>query len=245
MSSNNKIVLTFQDGTIEANITKGNESIVKNVSYADLGGILSERTEQESPWLPGEYGLQKYSYVGNMEYYLYLEPAKMINLNYNDGSVRKQYKTIIPITAYFIALRKSGLTYKHVGSKIAALKSPIFSGAEVLYEVPVGNIYDDQRICWGRNDIQVPQLKSIQGLSNLFCTSEFNSDLDGNKFSSFRNSENSELNRCIHLYNEMDKRIEQGMTFEEGNAFIQSIMRKIHGDSFTISRMWKDFIANN
>ena len=37
MSSNNKIVLTFQDGTIEANITKGNESIVKNVSYADLG----------------------------------------------------------------------------------------------------------------------------------------------------------------------------------------------------------------
>lgn len=69
--------------------------------------------------------------------------------------------------------------YVTTSSKVYAMKQSILTEKEELYETFFSNIYNgSEQICWGYNTLNIPTLKSIQGIPSLFFNAPFNSDLD-------------------------------------------------------------------
>ena len=124
------------------------------------------------------------------------------------------------------------------------MQTPIYSGKEPIYRAPFSNVYDDGRICWGHNAVQIPQLKAIQGLSTLFFGAPFNTDLDENRFNRFNRSYvDGTASLSLHLQMEMNAMLKDPeKTPDDALAFVNSVMRKSSGN---IESKFRDFTERN
>ncbi|MNE60902.1 hypothetical protein D3C80_1560790 [compost metagenome] len=85
-----------------------------------------------------------------------------------------------------------------------------------LYNFPIGNVYDDLRICWGNT--RLPSISSVvqlSGIPNIFYSAPFNGDLMGNN--SFRGYGHNGMHivqfldmLTEHTYFPMDRLIQWG-----------------------------------
>lgn len=143
-------------------------------------------------------------------------------------------KFTCPILAWFIVLDKSSSgSYSVRDTFMYALKTPIYTGKEPLYKAPFSNVYGDGRVCWGENIIEIPQLKSIQGLSTLFFGAYGNTDLDENRFQSFgRKYFSGEAHLSLHLQMEVDSMLKDSAnTPDDVLEFVNS---KLSQESTTV-----------
>lgn len=79
----NEANLTLKDGYVDVKIKNGAVNSNKTISYEELGSIFEKTGNISSPYLPGEFGLQKYMINGNREYYLYIEQPKIVTCKYD------------------------------------------------------------------------------------------------------------------------------------------------------------------
>lgn len=62
---------------------------------------------------------------------------------------------------------------------VKALLRPVMKPSDLVFDVPVGNLYDDSSVCWGNNDFDPsPNLMFISSILSRFYGSPFNADLD-------------------------------------------------------------------
>lgn len=238
-------ILNIKEGYVEVKEEQEHGTTLKNISVDSLSSVFRKSVDVQTDWLPGEYGVQKYAVKGNIELYLYLEPARVVNAkyeiesrdnpepDYDDYEDEDEYeeahatylenmdslnnKTVAPILAWFIMLEKrSSGSYNVLKTAMFAMKQPILTGYESLYSAPFANVYDHDEVCWGYNTVQIPALKSIQGLSTLFFNAIANSDLDSNRFIRFeRKLVGGNASRSVHLQMETNEMFKKGYTAEQ------------------------------
>lgn len=215
-------ILSLKESHVHVEMKTDGIHTEKNITYSDISRMFENRSTITSDYLPGEYGVQRFAFKGNRELYLYTEPPRRVETKYSVGGNLHKNQFIVPALAWFVILEKRGSGYRYQGAWVFAMKSSIFTGKEELYTAPFSNVYDNNGICWGNNVVQLPSAKAIQGLSSLFFSAPFNSDLDHDKFDSF-NRTYSEGNayRTIHLQMEINEMLktkteQEALDFVEG-----------------------------
>lgn len=62
---------------------------------------------------------------------------------------------------------------------VKALASPITASSDLVFNLPLGNLYSDSSICWGDNRFDPsPNLIFVSGVLSRFFDAPFNADLD-------------------------------------------------------------------
>lgn len=79
----NKTILELNEHYVDVHIKKDEMTTNKVIGYDNLTSLFQQEQNFQTPYLPGEYGLQKFSKVGNREHYLYLEPPREITCKYS------------------------------------------------------------------------------------------------------------------------------------------------------------------
>lgn len=274
--------LTLKEGYVDVTVKNEKVNSSKSISYDSLAEVFEKRGDMVSPFLPGEFGLQKYVISGNREYYLYTEQPKIVTCKYSvsrgrryepdpgdyeDGTDDPEYEDAVeryeaeegtsgddgmninkftaPILVYFVSLTKhSNGKYAVNDTLMYALKTPIYTGKEELFEAPFSNIYEQGRICWGHNAISIPTLKAIQGISTLFFGSPFNTDLEGGRFDRFRRTYvDGNASLTLHFQMETDAMLKDPeKTPDDVLKFVHSHMTE---SGTTVEQRFRNFTRGN
>ena len=217
-------ILSLKESYIAVETKHNGAHSQKNISYADMEKMFETKGRHSSAYLPGEYGLQRFDIKGNREIYLYTEPArKAVTKYYINGDKTVKNDFMVPALAWFIVLDKNSSGYKYVEAQVFAMKTPVFTGKETLFRMPFSNVYRNNQICWGRNVVNIPTLKAIQGLSTLFFASSFNGDLDDRRFQYFdRTFTKGQADRTVHLQMEVGEMLKKGLSEQDVLTFVES-----------------------
>lgn len=173
------IQLEMKEAYVDVKVNESGLVNEKIISYNQLSSAFSNKTLYTSGILPGEYGVKYIRKTDNSTIVFYTEPAQTINYQFgeydDDGEDEvSTYDSVAPILLWRVELFEN----EHTSTRLYALKTPIFTGKEYIYQAPFGNIYEgDQNICWGNNHIRIPSLQAIQGLSFSFFNAYENYDL--------------------------------------------------------------------
>ncbi len=84
-----------------------------------------------------------------------------------------------PRLLFVSVLGSQGEHYFMRKSFIKALSSPLTNYSDIVFDLPVGNVYENSKICWGGNLFEPS--RNIMFLSSIFTrfySTSFNSDLD-------------------------------------------------------------------
>ena len=170
-----------------------NIAFIKNISYHSFLELLQKSTVEDENvtvrmgtlpegWYDGGYN----DVTGTYEAIIHV-PAAEQPFNYYE----KSYILPFPDLVFYLKAQKGRIT----ASKVFALADPIKKG-DRLYRYPYGNVYEDGRICWGKNK-KLPEItcfKDFEKVIQLFFAAETNNDLyKSPNFS--RNSEKVELSQ--------------------------------------------------
>ena len=181
----------------------------KNVSLKSLAKAIFDDTGIDTQYMPllgSSYtGIRRYIQSGD-KHIILLEasPTKRmirydrgycdndwVNRRINEGMIQPndidntiEFKDIpFPTILMGITLRETPEgRLKHRTSRLFASKVPVFSDNTRLYKFPYGNIYSDQRVCWGDMNDQVTRetynnILQAGGLLDQFLMTIYNSDL--------------------------------------------------------------------
>jgi len=90
-------------------------------------------------------------------------------------------KANFPASLFLFNLTKANEFYFVTNAYIFAMKQDnIMLGIDGLYRYPTPNVFQDARICWGKNEEAIKNFKSLAALNGAvrrFFTAPFNSDL--------------------------------------------------------------------
>lgn len=79
-----------------------------------------------------------------------------------------------PVLVFYFMVLDGRMTF----SKCYAMKKGSVTEDSILYHYPFGNVYDDGKICWGKNKLpEIKRMKELETLVSLFFGSPTNNDL--------------------------------------------------------------------
>lgn len=147
-------------------------SNAQRVKYVGLPDLLSAFREQplRSPVLP-QNALQFWQGFEHEAVALYA-PAHHRKMMLMD----KEHKMPVPATIFVLRFNRQEVLYINE-SAIFTVVGPFVGPETVLYSFPYGNVFDDNRICWGEVGVQLKSLFQAASLVDLFLGSVFNFDL--------------------------------------------------------------------
>lgn len=89
---------------------------------------------------------------------------------------REMHEKDIPLPNMVFGFVFTSGTLKH--SFAGVTKMPVMGMSTELYRFPLGNVFEDNRICWGRTEIpRMTQIAEASQLPFLFFEAPFNGDL--------------------------------------------------------------------
>lgn len=154
-----------------------NIAVLKNISYQDFVELLTESRRSDCKvnrigelpigFIDGGYE----SITSTYEAIIHL-PAQERPIKYFD----EVYIVPFPDLVFYLKAQKGNVT----ASKVFALESSDTTPKAKLYRYPYGNVYEDGKICWGKNQSTIPKvhcLKDFEKVVTLFFGAETNNDL--------------------------------------------------------------------
>lgn len=172
----NELTIKINDDAAYASvhIKDGENTTIKTVSVLDLINKLSKKNRIHSDILP--LGTRYYS--GNSkDFTIAIEiPPKVRTVSVYNRELKIEKKPIAFPPCLFIASVKDN---RLISTKIFAVKRQIMTFEDELFAFPLGNAYNDGRICWGNvnNTRKIEKPIEITSEINLFFDSVFNGDL--------------------------------------------------------------------
>lgn len=210
-----------------------------NVKYESMQEPLFRRnyfTEEE-------WGITKEEGESEEDFTLRLKERFYDLISKDEYLYLHNYKIVTPRLMWFVHVReKSDGTFAAIDTRLYATKGPLLTGKEDLYVAPFSNVFGSNNICWGKNTVVLPSIKSIQGLSTLFFNAPFNIDLDSNRFLEFEyvrpNNATKNAERFSDLLEKTSMMIEDGEDSENVLSFVESKMFKLpHSFDTEFNRM--------
>lgn len=185
-----KVIVTFFDDHIGIEDRMSHSTTHKTTNLENLQRAFSTSQALESPLLPGLHGTQKYLQRGDRHMFVITEPPRQnveVKHQRSGDNPPREYTIPIPATMWVVIADgdpNGELQFRQ--SFVYALgNNPIMSEDDPVYFMPFGNVYDDQRICWGSHQMQLGTSKSLTSMSTRFWNAIFNSDLDGARTHNF------------------------------------------------------------
>lgn len=91
------------------------------------------------------------------------------------------YEVPLPRALFFIRITRVPEGYVHRETRIFALKHPLTLPTDTVYTYPLPNHSSD--VCWGAQELPtLRNLAAVQSYPSLFFNSDFNADLEYDKF---------------------------------------------------------------
>lgn len=227
-----EITLDLKDSYILAKIKSGMKHEEKLLSYSQLAEGLSSANAYSSGILPGEYGVKYIQVYSNGDtHYLYTEPASPFTYKFKSNGDRREAQSVRPILVWSIRMYKGNQEPPKV--YLYAMKSPIYTGEEKIYQAPFSNVWSRrQLVCWGNTTPILPTQQAIQGLSFTFFNSFENLDLAHNRINRFSREEESEGYLPVHLHTYVEKLMEEGQSHTDVLHFIHEAMMPMYREVF-------------
>lgn len=172
----NELTIKINDDAANATVQiKNDENITtKTVSILDLINKLSKKNRIHSDILP--IGTRYFS-GSQKDFTIAIEiPPKVRNISiYGRSGEVEKVSVAFPPCLFIVSVVDNSIR----STKMFAVKRQIMTFEDELFMFPLGNIYDDGRICWGSTSIIKKIEKPIEITSeiNLFFDSVFNGDL--------------------------------------------------------------------
>lgn len=267
--SNEILTLELHPSHIKSIQTIGSAKNEKVIDYKKFSDLFTSEGNTDTGFLPGEYGTQRIVVKNGVTYTLYLEPAKIIDVHHEnteqtdvdehifeddyededdyydardnyilENKKNTSYKFTTPILCWMVATRGN----RCIETFLFAMKTPILTGMEPLFEAPFENIFGDGKICWGHNDVNIPTPKAIQGLSTLFFNADANMDLADRRFDSYqRKYFPGTAFYPIHLHMDVDKMLKEE-TPEKTLGFVNSVLLERRS---SLNTTFDNFVHNN
>lgn len=103
----------------------------------------------------------------------------------------------VPRMLHFILVGTAPNGFFKRKSFIFALRNPLTSVNDVLFQFPLGNLYPTGEVCWGDEVYSAtPSLIGFSGLTNRYFNSIFNNDLDNNSMWDPSVLDNNQIKSC-------------------------------------------------
>lgn len=147
---------------------EGEGSSLKTLREADVRTAFS-RKGTDSGWL--QPGVIRAGFSTRGPWYVYYHEPMVRSI-----SIIGIGKVMVPVPALLMVGQEKQIEIFAV--KRLEFKDP---GKTLLWHAPFPNVYDDGRICWGKNKIPAVDASKAEKIYDLFFTSPFNADLKGGK----------------------------------------------------------------
>lgn len=239
--------INLNEDYIELDIAKNTTKTKKLISYEEFSKLFSSTNTFDSGLLPGPFGVRYIKETSDGKtVYVYLEPAHEILYRFQEDEIYyddyddedeyeeellesvTEYKSYTPILLWVVRTR-----YQRVlDTEVYAMKEPVFTGFEELYQVPFGNVYTgSQKVCWGRHELMIERPSQIQGISHSFFNNYENYDLSSDRIKEFNRVSGCKGYKPIHLHKEVSERLKNEEDFDENKALelIHNTLLNIRG----------------
>lgn len=225
--------------SIEVETIKDGVRSIKPTSLQALQEVLSRGDRIETPLLPSQWGVQKYTRINNREQFVISVPERRYTSSYDmrgetGDREAKPFEMVAPPTLWLIytEINPADDSRRYVHGNAYALKQPILTLNDAVFRFPFSNV-SEGFVCWGDGSDypMLSQAKSIQSIPDRFFANPFNSDLDNQKFSSFQSKINGRsliVERTFHLLRHMDERIKEADKAGEEFKFDKDILIRTH-----------------
>src|SRR5574344_1401812 len=220
--------INLNEDYIELDIEKNTTKINKLISYEEFSKLFSSTNTFDSGLLPGPFGVRYIKETSDGKtVYVYLEPAHEILYRFQEDDIyyedyddeeeieeellesATEYKSYTPILLWVVRMRGQRV----IDTEVYAMKEPVFTGFEELYQVPFGNVYtSSQKVCWGHHNLIIERASQIQGISDTFFNSYENYDLSSDRIKEFNRLSVCKAYKPIDL----DKKLSERLNNEEG-----------------------------
>lgn len=234
----NKTSIHLTSDSVQIETVREGRRTIKNTTIPAIQEILTRNERVQTPLLPFGWGVQRYLKIDNREQYVIATPETRHTASYDmrgetgDREPAK-FEIVAPAALWIFHVEHNPQTdtrtYRH--GVAYAIKQQVLTMNDVLYKFPFSNT-DGDYLCWG-NESDYPVLggsKSIMTIPDRFFANPFNSDLDGNKYNSFREEVNGQTvvrERCIHLLQHMDKDVKEKEAKGEIPKFRNDILQRV------------------
>lgn len=169
MANNSKVIATIQLlNTNELLFTYEKEGIrhSKYVSRENVRAAFDLGIENDSGWL--NHGVVRLGANATGKWVVSCFPAQVVTISLEATELKVPMPTTVMMgwkQTYFIW----------------ALNQPMFESTATAYKVPVSNVYDDGRICWGSNRPGATSPQNMLRAWSMFFGTIFNQHEDDNK----------------------------------------------------------------
>ena len=247
----NGINLQLNENYVTIDIDKQGYRQQKLIRYEDFAKGFAQTVSFDSGMLPGEYGVKYIKQMNNgSKKIIYVEPAHRIDYKFfSDDDIDRDefydeygefdeeaynqekeerydkqdiFDSVTPILVWVIEFERNST---HPAVRLFAMKEPPVIGLEKVYRAPFGNIYGDTNyVCWGNENIYVPTLQSIHGISFTFFNDFENLDLVYNRIKHYTRENGFDADKPVHLHKENHELFKQGKTEEEILERVHNVM---------------------
>lgn len=243
----------LRPSSIEIEMIKDGKRTIKPTSLQAVQELLSRGDRTETPLLPSQWGVQKYTRINNREQFVISVPETRHTSRYDmrgetGDREAKEFEIVAPPTLWLIytEVNPANESRRYVHGNAYALKQPILTLNDNVFRFPFSNV-SEGFVCWGNGDDYpvLSQAKSIQSIPDRFFANPFNSDLDGNKFSSFNSKINGRsliVERTFHLLRHMDERIKEADKAGETFSFDKDILIRTHSVQDVIEQGQRNYM---
>lgn len=202
-----KVSIHFHEDFIGIEDHMNDSTSYKTTNLENIQRAFSTSRPLETPWLPGHWGTQKYLQRGDRHLFVLTEPARQgVNVSFERGDSNKNYTIPVPSTLWIVVADgdpNDRLQLRQ--SYVYALGgNPILSEEDHVYKFPFGNVYGDNRICWGTHHVELGGSKSVMSIPTRFWGASFNNDLDSESSHRFE-----DIERTHHLFDHLQDQYEE------------------------------------
>ena len=159
-----------------------------------------------------------------------------------DGMYKQRFTFVSPRLLWFFKLHRNyGGGYNLYEDRVFSMKSSILSGRETLYKAPTSNVFPSSKVCWGRNSVEVPSMKAVQGISTFFFNAPFDSDLEGSRIDTIGytglNGRQKEGYLFYNLLEATTAMLSNGEPFEKVLRFVEDSLVSVSSVDNEIERL--------
>lgn len=208
-----RMSIHLNSDSVQLEIFKDGRKTLKNTNLENVQKMLTQNKRTETPFLPGAYGTHKWIKNNNRELFVMSTQPHVRTVYFdfrgeNGERTPKPFEIALPGFVWLISTehRPSTDTYKYLHGMAYALKNPLLTENDRLYQWPFANV--SNYMCWGSSAPQLGKAKSLQTLPDQFLTNPFNSDLDRQNFNAFDDKVKGQtINRfrTMHFFEYLDR----------------------------------------
>ena len=178
-TTQNKAVLTMENGRIMATTTVNGVHNSKTISPDSLSRLIQQQTALTTPLLPGSNGVKLYSRKESLEYIAYVTPPKMRTIIHEDSTIVAPTPRLI----WFVCIDNSRGNSPYIrDTELFALQNEVLTADDILYRAPFPNVYSSHGICWeGNLQENIRSVNAAGSVESQFFAAKFNNDLDDHR----------------------------------------------------------------